>query len=245
MEGCCWSVRLPLPTPVCRSAVLDYFAAYRALHPPNRTIFRFERSMEMGEGEAAWLRQLCLYTAFPTEPAGSLLPAYLSGESRLVLENYPELGFFRDVVFMFKMLMVPSSEALPEIFSWLPLDAALAWVYRPGEGFIVSGFQRRLNPAAMVKQAEQAEDSWMSRGFRKMLGIAEKPRAPPSSADPTALLRAEMGVDARIESEEDVLHLKASHSPYRDLPPLTSCLTPSHPIPSHRFPVPSHPVASR
>ena len=53
---------------------------------------------------------------------------------------------------MFKMLMVPSSEALPEIFSWLPLDAALSWMHRPTEGFVVSGFQRRLNPAAITKQ---------------------------------------------------------------------------------------------
>ena len=117
-------------------------------------------------------------------------------------------GFFRDVVFMFKMLMVPSSEALPEIFSWLPLDAALGWRYQPDVGFIVTGFQRRLNPAAIQKQAEQGEDSWVSRGFRRILGIAEKPRAPPSSADPTALLRAETGTDQRIDSEEDVLHLK-------------------------------------
>ena len=82
------------------------FGARQAV-PESRRIFRFERSMEFGGAEALLLRQLCLHMAFPTEPAATLLPAYLSGESRLMLENFPELGFFRDIVFLFKMLMVP------------------------------------------------------------------------------------------------------------------------------------------
>ena len=96
--------------------------------------------------------QLCLHMAFPIEghEGRALLPLYLSGESRLMLENFPELGFFRDVVFLFKMLMVPSSEALPEIRAWTPLDAALTWRHRADEGFIVSGFGRALNAAGIA-----------------------------------------------------------------------------------------------
>ena len=71
-----------------------------------------------------------------------------------MLENFPELGFFRDVVFLFKMLMVPSSDALPEICAWMPLDAALAWKHKPEEGFVVWGFGRLLSPAAIQKQAD-------------------------------------------------------------------------------------------
>ena len=193
-----------------RAKVLDYFAAQKAFVLPSRVVFRFEQSMEFAEGESALLRQLCLHTAFPTEPARDLLPLYLSGESRLVLENYPELGFFRDIVFIFKLLMVPSSEALPEIYSWLPLDAALTWRYNSAEGFIVTGFgARRLSPAALQQQLDKGEDSWVSRGLRRMLGLKEKPRAPPSSADPSALYKSEMGEEIRIETEEDVLHLKS------------------------------------
>ena len=163
------------------------------------------------------MRQLCLHTAFPIEPASSLLPKYLSGESRLVLENFPELGFFRDIVFTFKLLMVPSSEALPAIFSWMPLDAALTWQYNPADGFIVTGFGRNahnpLSPAAFQQQLNKSDDSFFFAIGRRMLGIAEKPRAPPSSADPTALYKAEMGADAesfrgKIETEDDVLHLQ-------------------------------------
>ena len=127
-----------------------------------------------------------------------------------MLENYPELGLFRDIVFIFKLLMVPSSEALPEIYSWLPLDAALTWRYNSAEGFIVTGFgARRLSPAALQQQLDKGEDSWVSRGLRRMLGLKEKPRAPPSSADPSALYKSEMGEEIRIETEEDVLHLKS------------------------------------
>ena len=35
-----------------------------------------------------------------------LLPMYLSGEEAIFLEDYPELGIFRDIVFIFKALQV-------------------------------------------------------------------------------------------------------------------------------------------
>ena len=87
----------------------------------------------LGGAEALLLRQLCLHMArargrvglglearaglgpnpnpnpnqaFPTErEGGGSLPAYFPGESRLMLEELPELGFFRDIVFLSKMLM--------------------------------------------------------------------------------------------------------------------------------------------
>ncbi|KOO31915.1 hypothetical protein Ctob_015016, partial [Chrysochromulina tobinii] len=202
---------------IARTKVLDYFAAQRARVPASRVVFRFEGSMDLSEGDATLLRQLCLHTAFPIERAapGDLLPLYLTGEDRLVLENYPELGFFRDIVFIFKLLMVPSVEALPEIMTWRPLDAALSWRYQPGEGFVVSGFRRHLSPAALQKQVkDEGQDSWLSRLGRRLVGLADKPRAPPSSADPAALLRAELGDELKLStregertSEDDILHL--------------------------------------
>jgi len=35
-----------------------------------------------------------------------------------------------------------------------------------------------------------------------------KPRAPPSPADPQQLVKTELGLEVRLEKEEDVLHLK-------------------------------------
>ena len=37
-------------------------------------------------------------------------------------------------------------------------------------------------PAALQQQLDKGDDSWVSRGLRRMLGLAEKPRAPPSRA---------------------------------------------------------------
>lgn len=194
---------------IARSRVLDYFTAQRAIVSEACILFRFERTMAFGNAEFQLLRQLCLHSAFPSEPAAVLLPSYLSGESRLLLENFPELGFFRDIVYLFKMLMVPSSEALPDLCAWMPLDAMLNWRHRPDEGFIVSGFGRQLNASVMTRQAEGGDGSWVSRGLRRILGLAEKPRAPPSAADPSALLQFELGSgELRVKREEDVLHLK-------------------------------------
>jgi hypothetical protein len=33
----------------------------------------------------------------------------------------------RDIVFMFKVLMTPTSDTLPELRRWRPRDATLAW----------------------------------------------------------------------------------------------------------------------
>ena len=106
----------------------------------------------------------------------------------------------------------------------MPLDAALTWRYNQAEGFIVTGFgARRLSPAAFQQQLEKGDDSWLSRGLRRMIGLAEKPRAPPSAADPTSLYKSEMGEAAqtgKLETEEDILHLRA-------LPSFDGALRPS------------------
>ena len=51
------------------------------------------------------------------------------------------------------------------------------------------GFGRVLNPAQIQQNFEQSDSSWVARSMRKLFGMAEKPRAPPSSADPSALRR--------------------------------------------------------
>jgi hypothetical protein len=56
------------------------------------------------------------------------------------LQRYnPEMLVMRDVVFMFKALMTPTSDSLPELRRWRPRDAALWWKYKPGEGFQTHG----------------------------------------------------------------------------------------------------------
>lgn len=44
------------------------------------------------------------------------LASYLSGENPLVLDNFPELGFFRDIVYLFKVGR--AREAISLISPW-------------------------------------------------------------------------------------------------------------------------------
>ena len=59
---------------------------------------------------------------FPSEG-----PRYLSGENMDFQDNFPELGLFRDIVFLFHLMTQPSGNSLPEIRRWKPVDAALKW----------------------------------------------------------------------------------------------------------------------
>lgn len=40
---------------------------------------------------------------------------YLSGEKPELLDVYPELGYLRDIVYLLKAFMAPTSDALPEV----------------------------------------------------------------------------------------------------------------------------------
>ena len=40
---------------------------------------------------------------------------YLSGDNPELLDVYPELGYLRDIVYLLKAFMAPTSDALPEV----------------------------------------------------------------------------------------------------------------------------------
>jgi hypothetical protein len=182
------------------------------------------------------------------------LPYYLSGEDPILFDLWPELASFRDVVYLFKAMMCPSSASLPELKPWHPSKARLRWrVAKDGGGgavFEVSGFdQKTLKCNAFVASAvpgkapagsaaaagaeaggREAAPSprgaadvsggdgggdgdgdgaaagkkkgW-GTGFLSALGFGvEKPRAPPSGADPSVLC------GTAIATEDDVLHVR-------------------------------------
>lgn len=83
-----------------RTRVLDYFFAQKDTIKQDHIIFSFEESMLPGN-LTKLLEQICWEIGFPSES----LPLYLTGEKTEVLYNYPELGLFRDIVFMFKYLI--------------------------------------------------------------------------------------------------------------------------------------------
>ena len=43
-----------------------------------------------------------------------LLVQYLTQENRELSDSFPELAFFRDIVYYFKAFMTPSCDSLPE-----------------------------------------------------------------------------------------------------------------------------------
>ena len=186
--------------------VLDYFHGVEESVADDHVIFRWEKSPDFGPGDAKLLSQVCLQMGFPMDP--DELPFYLSGESRELGDNYPEMPVMRDIVFFFKALMTPTSESLPELRRWRPRDAALWWKYKPGMGFETHGFARRMEVHPW-KEGDSGDKgtgwrSSMGGGFLASLfgGGDKRPRCPPSGGNPSNLAGKE------VNSEEDVLHLQ-------------------------------------
>ena len=187
---------------------LDYFHGMRETVRDSHLVFRWERGSRFGDGEKALLSQVCLQMGFPMEDEE--LPFYLSGESRELSDNYPEMLVMRDIVFMFKALMTPTSDALPELRRWRPRDAALFWKYKPGEGFHAHAFARKLEVHPW-KEGDAGDKGGAGSGWRSALGggfLASlfgagdaRPRCPPSGGNPSNL------AGKRVDTEEDVLHL--------------------------------------
>ena len=116
-----------------RTQVLDYFTEQRKTiqAPDSHLLFRWERTMDIGDAETLFMKQVCVAIGFPApgvdgEPL-DLAGAYLcggdhrinsSGKCREVLREFPELAYFRDIIFILKTFMTPTSDALPEIRAW-------------------------------------------------------------------------------------------------------------------------------
>ena len=47
-----------------------------------------------------------------------------------MIDTYPDLAVFRDIVFLFKLMMAPTSDSLPDLKRWRPGDAALSWSFK-------------------------------------------------------------------------------------------------------------------
>ena len=111
-----------------RTQVLDYFTQQRKDIGDDHIIYRFEASKEFRLPERRLYEQLCDQIGFDKSPA--VLPLYMTGEDSVLIDNYPEIGFFRDIVYLFKMMMAPTSDMLPEIKYWTYKDAALKWSWK-------------------------------------------------------------------------------------------------------------------
>ncbi|CAM9743492.1 unnamed protein product, partial [Sphacelaria rigidula] len=79
-------------------------------------------------------RYVCLQTGFQCNDPW----LYLSGDNPELLDVYPELGYLRDIVYLLKAFMAPTSDVLPEVRPWTPADARLHWHWAGlEEGYVV------------------------------------------------------------------------------------------------------------
>lgn len=107
---------------------MDYFTQQRKDIANDHIIYKFESSKDFGVAEQHLYEQLCDQIGFDKSP--EVLPLYMTGEDSVLIDNYPEIAFFRDIVYLFKMMMAPTSDMLPEIRYWTYKDAALKWSWK-------------------------------------------------------------------------------------------------------------------
>jgi len=186
-----------------RTQVLDYFFDLKATVTPDHKLFAFEHGCEINIADKRFIDQICLQMGFDR----GLALEYLTGQEDVLLHHYPELGYFRDLVFMFKLVMVPTSDKLPELKQWLPKDATLKWSMDQNK-YVVEGFGRKLDCTQSALTVEETQvQSKVPRGvFSKLLRYmgfsGKKPRATPSQANPSILL------GERVDTEDDILHVR-------------------------------------
>ena len=205
---------LKLSTPeaaVARTQVLDYFHQMKKVVSPDHILFSFEKGSECCIADRLYVDQICLQMGFKR---GEYVPD-LTSPTRGLLQLYPEIASFRDIIFMFKLVMVPTLDMLPEVKCWEPEEAVLSWAAAVGATnnvqdsiYSVTGFGRRLECTHLSVSVEEQQLKYkLPKGifsrFLRYVGVgAKKPRSTPSQANPSILL------GERVDTEDDILHIR-------------------------------------
>jgi hypothetical protein len=192
-------------TTAARTQVLDYFFQLKTIVPPENWLFRFQDGLQMCTADKRYIDQLCVQMGFTR----GMECTYITGDNALILDHYPEIGFFRDLVFMFKLVMVPTSDKLPALKPWTPEEVALEWSVSGDDVYQIRGFNKQLDATQPVVTVEedQVQRQVQSRGLisrlMRYMGVRGKlPRAMPSQANPSILL------GERVDTEDDILHVQ-------------------------------------
>jgi hypothetical protein len=196
---------------VARTQVLDYFHQMKKKVSPDHMLFNFEKGNECCSADKLYIDQLCVQMGFRRGDAAFDITSPNKG----ILQLYPEIAFFRDVIFMFKLVMVPTLDMLPEVKCWEPDEAVLGWAASSGSGserdnssYTVTGFGRKLECTHLAISVEEQQLKYkLPRGifsrFLRYVGVGtKKPRSTPSQANPSILL------GERVDTEDDILHIK-------------------------------------
>ncbi|KAK3255331.1 hypothetical protein CYMTET_35481, partial [Cymbomonas tetramitiformis] len=177
-----------------RNQVLEYFHRRGECLDEAHTVFQFEQSMAPCPGDCNLVDQLCVRLGFSRVEPGQ----QLTGERRELSDNFPEMGMLRDLVFLFKLMMVPTTNALPEVKRWQPMDAALNWSTNKEGNYVVKGFGKDLK----VPQEKAKSGGFMSWVPNPFGGKEDTPRAALSKADPSTL------VEEQVSTEDDLLYIE-------------------------------------
>ena len=196
---------LKLSTPesaVARTQVLDYFHQMKKIVSSDHMLFSFE-NMDCSTTDKMFIDQICLQMGFERE----LEIEFITGSEETLLDHYPEIGYFRNLIFLFKLVMVPTSDRLPELKQWMPKDAGLKWSNIDGK-YNVIAFGKSLDCSQeQISVEEQQVNQKVPRGgmarlFRYLGFKGKKPRSTPSQANPSILL------GERVDTEDDILHIR-------------------------------------
>eukprot|EP00434_Breviolum_minutum_P025507 symbB.v1.2.022536.t3/scaffold2007.1/size92683/1 len=160
-----------------RTLVLDYFDSVSRCVAAEHMIFSFDKSMACSEGEMTLVEQIGLCLGL--DAAKRDAPRLLTGERPELIELFPELAWFRDTVFLWKMLLLPACQC-PAVQKWSSADSLLKWQYRKGR-FEVIGFGTTLTAEANGKG-----DSFF-RGVLRWFGQYDSDKKSLSRANPSVL----------------------------------------------------------
>ncbi|MGA0833387.1 MAG: Gfo/Idh/MocA family oxidoreductase, partial [Candidatus Kapaibacteriota bacterium] len=86
----------------------------------------------------------------------------------------------RDIIFYFKLVMVPTLDDLPELKRWMPNEAALSWACKPSTAGGVAGnvFGKKgsayINPFKVVKKVDSTVQVVQPEATKSQLAVYKK-----------------------------------------------------------------------
>eukprot|EP00960_Hanusia_phi_P029240 747854-Hanusia_phi.AAC.2 len=196
----------------CRSSILEYLTNVRSQVPDDHVLFPmeyYESDTNQNQhpcGSAQLMKQLCWEMGFLNDD----LYLYVTGQKCEIVDFYPELAFYRDVVALFKFLTLNAPTGLPDVKQWTATDAKISWK------LVDERFSAKIFGMDMKLTLPEGMQGTKKENFLVQLFRSSRPRSSiRGGADPTTLC------GTRIESEEDVLHV-------RDLPTFGGKLSPTN-----------------
>jgi hypothetical protein len=104
---------------------------------------------------------------------------------------------------MLKLVMVPTSDALPELKPWTPQEAALRWQFK-SKLLTVQGFGgKKLQCVPVITEGDEEHKTAGNIMLRLIRGVAS-PRAPLSGANPSVLAGEKIDVEGAHDYCDDV-----------------------------------------